>query len=154
MNVKNFCAALHNTYNNDNRVHFYAPTINLTVRYNRGNKLFGTVDTTTFTNSDTGEEIITIPSNIKEISKWSDWDFYLRGGVKIVSQHSPVYRLIKAIFNGKLIAAKSTEDEYDVDYDCDHLKGYEIIQERVNGLWHLLRIVPCYSYLAVSSQIT
>ena len=107
------------------QLHFYVPTINLKLRYNRGNELFGTVDTTTFTNADTGKEIITVPSNIKEIFKWSDWEFYLTGGKKVLSKHSPVYRLIKAIFDGKVFVAKDREDEYDVDYD-DYIPGYEI----------------------------
>ena len=107
------------------QLHFYVPTINLKIRYNRGNELFGTVDTTTFTNADTGKEIITVPSNIKEISKWSDWEFYLTGSKKVVSKHSPVYRLIMAIFDGKVFVAKDPEDEYDVDYD-DYILGYEI----------------------------
>ena len=107
------------------QLHFYVPTINLKIRYNSGNELFGTVDTTTFTNADTGKEIITVPSNIKEISKWSDWEFYLKGGKKVLSKHSPVYRLIKAIFDGKVFVAKDPEDEYDVDYD-DYIPGYEI----------------------------
>ena len=107
------------------QLHFYVPTINLKIRYNRGNELFGTVDTTTFTNADTGKEIITVPSNIKEISKWSDWEFYLKGGKKVLSKHSPVYRLIKSIFDGKVFVAKDPEDEYDVDYD-DYIPGYEI----------------------------
>ena len=107
------------------QLHFYVPTINLKLRYNLGNELFGTVDTTTFTNADTGKEIITVPSNIKEISKWSDWEFYLKGGKKVLSKHSPVYRLIKAIFDGKVFVAKDPEDEYDVDYD-DYIPGYEI----------------------------
>ena len=107
------------------QLHFYVPTINLKIRYNRGNELFGTVDTTTFTNADTGKEIITVPSNIKEISKWSDWDFYLTGSKKVVSKHSPVYRLIMAIFDGKVFVAKDSEDEYNVDYD-DYIPGYEI----------------------------
>ena len=107
------------------QLHFYVPTINLKIRYNRGNELFGTVDTTTFTNADTGKEIITVPSNIKEISKWSDWEFYLTCSKKVVSKHSPVYRLITAIFDGKVFVAKDPEDEYDVDYD-DYIPGYEI----------------------------
>ena len=102
------------------QLHFCVPSINLKLRYNRGNELFGTVDTTTFTNADTGEEIITVPSNIKEISKWDEWEKNLK-----ISKHSPVYRLIKAIFDGKVFAAKDPEDEYDVDYDA-YIPGYEI----------------------------
>ena len=102
------------------QLHFYVPTINLKLRYNRGNKLLGTVDTTTFTNADTGKEIITVPSNIKEISIWDEWENNLN-----ISKHSLVYRLIKAIFDGKVFASKDPEDEYDVDYD-DYIPGYEI----------------------------
>ena len=117
MNVVN---ELMNDTSHQEQLHFYVPTINLKLRYNRGNELFGTVDTTTFTNADTGKEIITVPSNIKEISTWDEWKKNLK-----ISKHSPVYRLIKAIFEGKVFAAKDPEDEYDVDYD-DYIPGYEI----------------------------
>ena len=123
--IMNVVTEIMNDTAHQEQLHFYVPSINLKLRYNRGNELFGTVDTTTFTNADTGKEIITVPSNIKEISKWSDWEFYLKGGKKVLSKHSPVYRLIKAIFDGKVFAAKDTEDEYDVDYD-DYIPGYEI----------------------------
>ena len=123
--IMNIVNEFMNDVSHQEQLHFYVPTINLKLRYNRGNELFGTVDTTTFTNADTGKEIITVPSNIKEISKWSDWDFYLTGSKKVVSKHSPVYRLIKAIFDGKVFVAKDPEDEYDVDYD-DYIPGYEI----------------------------
>ena len=123
--IMNVVTELMNDAAHQEQLHFSVPSINLKLRYNRGNELFGTVDTTTFTNADTGKEIITVPSNIKEISKWSDWEFYLKGCKKVVSKHSPVYRLIKAIFDGKLIASKDPEDEYDVDYD-DYIPGYEI----------------------------
>ena len=121
----NFVNELMNDVSHQEQLHFYVPSINLKLRYNRGNELFGTVDTTTFTNADTGKEIITVPSNIKESSKWSDWEFYLKGSKKVVSKHSPVYRLIMAIFDGKVFVAKDPEDEYDVDYD-DYIPGYEI----------------------------
>ena len=123
--IMNIVNEFMNDVSHQEQLHFYVPTINLKLRYNRGNELFGTVDTTTFTNADTGKEIITVPSNIKEISKWSDWEFYLKGSKKVVSKHSPVYRLIKAIFDGKVFVAKDPEDEYDVDYD-DYIPGYEI----------------------------
>ena len=123
--IMNVVTEIMNDTAHQEQLHFYVPSINLKLRYNRGNELFSTVDTTTFTNADTGKEIITVPSNIKEISKWSDWEFYLKGGKKVLSKHSPVYRLIKAIFDGKVFAAKDTEDEYDVDYD-DYIPGYEI----------------------------
>lgn len=103
------------------QMHFRAPTINLTVRYHRGNELFGTEDTTTFTNAETGEEIITVPSNIKEISTWDDWKKCL----KKISKHSPVYRVIKAIFDGNLFADKEPEDAYEEDYRS-YILGYEI----------------------------
>ena len=123
--IMNIVNEFMNDVSHQEQLHFYVPSINLKLRYNRGNELFGTVDTTTFTNADTGEEIITVPSNIKEISKWSDWKFYLKGCKKVLSKHSPVYRLIMAIFDGKVFAAKDPEDEYDVDYD-DYIPGYEI----------------------------
>ena len=123
--IMNIVNEFMNDVSHQEQLHFYVPTINLKLRYNHGNELFGTVDTTTFTNADTGKEIITVPSNIKEISKWSDWDFYLTGSKKVVSKHSPVYRLIMAIFDGKVFVAKDPEDEYDVDYD-DYIPGYEI----------------------------
>ena len=123
--IMNVVTEIMNDTAHQEQLHFYVPTINLKLRYNRGNELFGTIDTTTFTNADTGEEIITVPSNIKEISKWSDWELHLKGGKKVVSKHSPVYRLIMAIFNGKVFASKDPEDEYDVDYD-DYIPGYEI----------------------------
>lgn len=123
--IMNLVTELMNDTAHQEQMHFYVPTINLKLHYNRGNELFRTVDTTTFTNADTGEEIITVPSNIKEISKWSDLELYLKGGKKVVSKHSPVYRVIKAIFDGKVFAAKDPEDEYDVDYD-DCILGYEI----------------------------
>ena len=123
--IMNVVTEIMNDTEHQEQLHFYVPTINLKLRYNRGNELFGTVDTTTFTNADTGKEIITVPSNIKEISKWSDWELYLKGCKKVVSKHSPVYRLIMAIFDGKVFVAKDPEDEYDVDYD-DYIPGYEI----------------------------
>ena len=118
--IMNVVTEIMNDAAHQEQLHFYVPSINLKLRYNRGNKLFGTVDTTTFTNADTGKEIITVPSNIKEISTWDEWEKNLK-----ISKHSPVYRLIKAIFEGKVFAAKDPEDEYDVDYD-DYIPGYEI----------------------------
>ena len=116
----NFVNELMNDVSHQEQLHFYVPNINLKLRYNRGNELFGTIDTTTFTNADTGKEIITVPSNIKEISTWDEWEKNLK-----ISKHSPVYRLIKVIFEGKVFASKDPEDEYDVDYD-DYIPGYEI----------------------------
>lgn len=118
--IMNFVTELMNDAAHQEQLHFYVPTINLKLRYNRGDKLFGTVDTTTFTNANTGKEIITVPSNIAEISTWDEWKKNLN-----ISQHSPVYRIIKAIFDGKVFAAKDHEDEYDVDYD-GYIPGYEI----------------------------
>ena len=118
--IMNVVTEIMNDAAHQEQLHFYVPSINLKLRYNRGNKLFGTVDTTTFTNADTGKEIITVPSNIKEISTWDEWEKNLK-----ISKHSPVYRLIKAIFEGKVFAAKDPEDEYDVDYDA-YIPGYEI----------------------------
>ena len=118
--IMNVVTEIMNDTAHQEQLHFYVPTINLKIRYNRGNELFGTVDTTTFTNADTGEEIITVPSNIAESSTWDEWEKNLK-----ISKHSSVYRLIKAIFEGKVFAAKDPEDEYDVDYD-DYIPGYEI----------------------------
>ena len=118
--IMNFVDEFMNDTAHQEQLHFYVPTINLKLRYNRGNELFGTVDTTTFTNADTGKEIITVPSNIAESSTWDEWEKNLN-----ISKHSPVYRLIKAIFEGKVFAAKDPEDEYDVD-DVDYIPGYEI----------------------------
>ena len=118
--IMNIVTEIMNDTAHQEQLHFYVPTIKLKLRYNRGNDLFGTVDTTTFTNADTGKEIITVPSNIKEISTWDEWEKNLN-----ISKHSPVYRLIKAIFEGKVFASKDPEDEYDVDYD-DYIPGYEI----------------------------
>ena len=118
--IMNIVNELMNDTAHQEQLHFCVPTINLKLRYNRGNELFGTVDTTTFTNADTGKEIITVPSNIAESSTWDEWEKNLN-----ISKHSPVYRLIKAIFDGKVFAAKDHEDEYDVDYD-DYIHGYEI----------------------------
>ena len=118
--IMNFVTELMNDAAHQNQLHFCVPTINLKLRYNRGDKLLGTVDTTTFTNADTGEEIITVPSNIAESSTWYEWKKNLK-----ISKHSPVYRIIKAIFDDKVFAAKYHEDEYDVDYD-DLILGYEI----------------------------
>ena len=102
-------------------LHFRAPGLNLTVRYHQKDGLFYTEDMTTFLNAETGEMIISVPSAIKEISTWDDWKKTLK-----ISQHSPVYRIIKAIFDGKLIAAKDPEDEYDEDYEA-YIAGYELI---------------------------
>ena len=118
--IMNIVTEIMNDTAHQEQLHFYVPTIKLKLRYNRGNDLFGTVDTTTFTNADTGKEIITVPSNIKEISTWDEWEKNLN-----ISKHSPVYRLIKAIFEGKVFASKDPEDEYDVDYD-EYILGYEI----------------------------
>ena len=118
--IMNFVTELMNDAAQDNLLHFYVPTIKLKLRYNRGEKLFGTVDTTTFTNANTGEEIITVPSNIAESSTWDEWKKNLK-----ISKHSPVYRIFRAIFDGKVFAAKDPEDVYDVDYD-GFIPGYEI----------------------------
>ena len=118
--IMNLVIELMNDAAHQNQLHFYVPTIKLKIRYNRGDKLLGTVDTTTFTNADTCEEIITVPSNIAESSTWDEWEKNLN-----ISKHSPVYRIFKAIFNGKVFAAKDPEDEYDVDYD-GLILGYEI----------------------------
>ena len=118
--IMNLVNELMNDAAHQEQLHFYVPSINLKLRYNRGNELFGTVDTTTFTNADTGKEIITVPSNIAESSTWDEWEKNLK-----ISKHSPLYRIIKAIFEGKVFASKDTEDEYDVDYD-DYIPGYEI----------------------------
>lgn len=101
-------------------LHFRAPGLNLTVTHHEASWL-NDVDTTTFADAETGETIVTVPSNIKEISTWDDW----KKTLKKISKHSPVYRVIKAIFDGKLFAAKDPEDEYDEDY-IDYLSGYEI----------------------------
>ena len=118
--IMNVVTEIMNDVSHQEQLHFYVPSINLKLRYNRGNELFGTIDTTTFTNADTGKEIITVPSNIKEISTWDELEKNLK-----ISKHSPVYRLIMAIFDGKVFADKDPEDEYDVDYD-DYIPGYEI----------------------------
>lgn len=118
--IINFVTEMMNDAVHHEQMHFYVPTINLNVCYNRGSKLFGSVDTTTFTNADTGKEIITVPSNIAESSTLDEWKKNMK-----ISQHSPVYRIIKAIFDGKLIAKKDPEDEYDVEYN-DFIFGYEI----------------------------
>ena len=118
--IMNIVTELMNDTAHQEQLHFYVPSINLKLRYNRGNELFGTVDTTTFTNADTGKEIITVPSNIAECSTWDEWEKNLN-----ISKHSPFYRIIKAIFDGKLIARKDPEDEYDVDY-VGYIPGYEI----------------------------
>lgn len=122
MNVKNFCAVIRNSmyFTNDHRIHFYVPTINLELEY--GHDAFGKKDVTTFYNKDTGEEIITVPSNLKEISTWDQWKKQLK-----ISQHSPVYRIIKAIFDGKLIAVKDPDDAYGERYICGCIKGYELM---------------------------
>jgi len=101
-------------------LHFRAPGLNLTVRYHQKDGLFYTEDMTTFLNAENGEMIVSVPSNIKEISTWDDWKKTLK-----ISQHSPVYRIVKAIFDGKLTAAKDPEDEYDEDYEA-YIPGYEI----------------------------
>ena len=126
--IINFVAELINDTTHYEQTHFYVPTINLNVRYNRGSNLFGSVDTTSFTNADTGKEIITVPSNIAESSTLDEWKKILK-----ISQHSPVYRIIKAIFDGNLIARKDPEDEYDVDY-VDYIPGYEIQTRNVTKL--------------------
>lgn len=125
MNTSKFCVELHNTTSNDYRTHFFVPTIELELEYNRGNELFGTRDTTTFYDKSTGDAIITVPSNFKDVSTWDKWEKGLRN-LKI-SQHSPVYRIIKAIFDGKLIARKDFGEEYGERYTCDRLNGYELI---------------------------
>ena len=118
--IMNIVTEIMNDAAHQEQLHFYVPSINLKLRYNRGNELFGTVDTTTFTNADTDKEIITVPSNIAESSTWDEWEKNLN-----ISKHSPVYRLIMAIFDSKVFASKDPEDEYDVDYD-DYIPGYEI----------------------------
>lgn len=121
MDITNFVTDLMNDAAHQHLLRFSVPTINLTVRHNRGNEFFGTVDTTTFTNHDTGEEIITVPSNIKEISTWDDWKKNLK-----ISKHSPVYRIIKAIFDDDVFVTVAADDEYDRDF-YDYIAGYEII---------------------------
>ena len=125
MNISKFCVELHNTTSNDYRTHFFVPTIELELEYNRGNELFGTCDTTTFYDKSTGDDIITVPSNLKDVSTWDKWEKSLRKYK--ISQHSPVYRIFKAIFDGKLIARKDFGEEYGERYTCDWLKGYEIV---------------------------
>lgn len=121
MDIQNFCAELRETeIINDHRIHFYVPTINLQLEY--GHDTFENKDVTTYYDTDTGEKIITVPSDIKEISTWNQWKKNLK-----ISKHSPVYRIIKAIFDDKLIAAKDTDDEYGKRYVTDWLKGYELI---------------------------
>ena len=124
----NFIAELMNDTTHYEQTHFCVPTINLNVCYNRGSKLFGSVDTTTFTNADTGKQIITVQSNIAESSTFDEWKKNLK-----ISQHSPVYRIIKAIFDGDLIARKDPEAEYDVDY-VDYIPGYEIQTRNVMNM--------------------
>lgn len=102
-------------------LHFRAPVLNLTVRYHQKDGLFYTEDMTTFLNAENGEMIVSVPSNVTDISTWDDWKKNLK-----ISKHSPVYRVIKAIFDGKLIAAKDPEDEYDEDYEA-YITGYEIL---------------------------
>lgn len=125
MNTRKYCVKLHNTTINDYRTHFFVPTIELELEYNRGNKLFGPRDTTTFYDKSTGDAIITVPCNLKDLSTWDKWENNFRKYK--ISQHSPVYRIIKAIFDGKLIARKDFGEEYGERYPCDRLKGYELI---------------------------
>lgn len=79
---------------------------------------------TTFYDKSTGDAIITVPSNLKDVSTLDKWEKNLRKYK--ISQHSPVYRIIKAIFDGKLIARKDFGEEYGERYTCDRLKGYEL----------------------------
>lgn len=134
MNTMEFLAEAQNNVFLCPSLHFYTPWIYLECSYSRGfirDESTGCTYTgevnewTTFWNRDTREEIITVPSNIKEISTWDDWEKSFKRSK--ISQHSPVYRIIKAIFDGKLIAAKDPEDEYGKKYDCDYIKGYEIL---------------------------
>ena len=123
MNIRNFCVEMHNTTSNDYRTHFYVPTINLELEY--GHEDFVNKDVTTFYNKDNGDAIITVPSNLKEISTWDKWEKHMKN--QKISQHSPVYRIIKAIFDGKLIARHDLFEEYGERYTCDCLKGYELM---------------------------
>lgn len=123
MNTNKFCVELHNTTSNDYRTHFFVPTLELELEFSR--QFLGKRDLTTFYDKSTGDAIITVPSNLKDVSTWDKWEKGLRKYK--ISQHSPVYRIIKAIFDGKLIARKDFGEEYGERYTCDWLKGYELI---------------------------
>ena len=118
MNIRSYFAEMNN---NDEHVHFYVPTLKLLQDF--GKDGFTDKDMTTFYDEATGQAIITVPCDIDERYTWDAFERYFRKYK--MSQHSTVYRIIKAIFDGKLIARKDPEDEYDVDY-VDYIPGYEI----------------------------
>lgn len=123
MNIRSYFAELNNSYE---PVHFYVPTLQLLQDF--GKEGFTDKDMTTFYDEATGQEIITVPCDIKERYTWDVFERYFRKYK--MSQHSPVYRIIKAIFDGKLHAKKDDEDEYGVKYVCVYISGYEILQQK------------------------
>ena len=121
MNIRSYFAEMNN--NAELQVHFYVPTLKLLQDF--GKEGFTDKDMTTFYDEDTGKEIITVPCNINERYTWDVFERYFRKYK--MSQHSPVYRIIKAIFDGKLQAKKDDEDEYGVKYVGGYIRGYEIL---------------------------
>lgn len=124
MNIRSYFAEMNN--NDELQVHFYVPTLQLLQDF--GKEGFTDKDMTTFYDKDTGKEIITVPCDIDERYTWDAFERYFRKYK--MSQHSPVYRIIKAIFDGNLHAKKDDADEYGVKYECVYIIGYEILQQK------------------------
>ena len=120
MNIRSYFAEMNN---NDELVHFYVPTLQLLQDF--GKEGFTDKDMTTFYDKATGKEIINVPCDIKERYTWDVFERYFRKYK--MSQHSTVYRIIKAIFDGKLRAKKDDADEYGVKYEGEYIIGYEIL---------------------------
>ena len=123
MNIRSYFAEMNN---NDELVHFYVPTLQLLQDF--GKEGFTDKDMTTFYDKATGKAIINVPCDIKERYTWDVFERYFRKYK--MSQHSTAYRIIKAIFDGKLRAKKDDADEYGVKYICEYIPGYEILQQK------------------------
>ena len=123
MNIRSYFAEMNNNYE---LVHFYVPTLKLLQDF--GKEGFTDKDMTTFYDAATGQELITVPCDINERYTWDVFERYFRKYK--MSQHSPVYRIIKAIFDDKLHVKKDDADEYGVKYVCEYITGYEILQQK------------------------
>lgn len=107
---------------------YLIPALNLKIVYFKGGQIWsesGIEDNiyTRIINADTGDTIITVKSDILKTSSWTDWERYLTEND--VSVHSPVYRVVKSVFDEEIFVEKDAEDSYDEVYEF-YIAGYYI----------------------------
>lgn len=106
---------------------YFIPRLNVLIKISRIDSLniFGIEDAdyAEIIDAETRDTIITVKSDICRHSSWTEWETYFKRND--VSVHSPVYRVVKAIFDEEIFIEKDPEDEYDTEY-TDYIAGYYI----------------------------